>query len=167
MITHCEKYYTPGVDLVYVPNKWAEGNYALFYDLIKLTGFYFEEFQNCMEQALEVVCHYLLPPCGTLNAISLPTSLCKGSCNMLAELCPDAWKLLSAQANDHFTFTSIGVSFLNCSNPGEHLEPLPHCCLDVDFDIRKSITLKSNFIVNDVILHEHELYVVFFLTHSR
>ena len=67
--------------------------------------------------------------------MQLTASVCQDVCDHLHNLCP----LLFEQLEVYFsgTVTPEGVTMINCSDTGEYIAPLQHCCEDLDIDIRK------------------------------
>ena len=96
---------------------------------------------NCRDPALQVLCHYYFPPCGNSTIFEPPTSVCMEACNYLQDICPNEWREVVAYFDENDSIVrSYGATFINCSNTGEYLDPLPYCCSDVGIDIRMFIT---------------------------
>ena len=88
----------------------------------------------CNREVQLILCHYFLPPCGNSTVFEPLTSVCEDICNYFHDLCPEIIKDVSNYLNQRYNQTLI-----NCSNTGEGIEPLPHCCSDVGINIRKSL----------------------------
>ena len=132
----CGFLYTPDVDNVYVPFQREFENfdqYITFADIAVLTPFLIPS--KCIDPFMRIFCHFFLPPCGNSTVLELPTSVCMETCKSVQEICPLEWERLLTyyEANDIF-FRRNGLTFINCSNTGEYLNPLPYCCSDVGVD---------------------------------
>jgi len=94
----CDALYTPGVDYVYIPYQRAGGNIDEYLYNLELAGLFISgvPLHQCFESAKEVLCHYLLPPCGNATVFEPPTSVCMEVCNYLRKLCPMEWELVVA-----------------------------------------------------------------------
>ena len=135
----CDAFYTPGVDHIYVSYQRLGGDFDRYINVIEQSASLFlAVFQDeCRDPAIQVLCHFFLPPCGNSTVFEPPTSVCKEACNYLREICPSEWEQVVAhfEANDDWLAPN-GLHFINCSNTGEYLDPLPYCCSDVGVDIR-------------------------------
>jgi len=139
--TPCDIYYTPGVDYVYIPYQRAGGNIDEYLYNLELAGLFISgvPLHQCFESAKEVLCHYLLPPCGNASILAPPTYGCAKECNYVAEICFTEWEQLRTFIETHRdTGQCYGLTPLNCSNTGEYLffESYSVCCSDVGIDIR-------------------------------
>ena len=137
----CDALYTPGVDYIYLSYRRLGGDILSYRQAItasaKLLLFKFRD--ECRDPALRILCHYYFPPCGNSTVFEPPTSVCMETCNYLREICPNQWNDVEAHFEEnHSTVSSYGATFINCSNTGEYLDPLPYCCSDVGVDIRMS-----------------------------
>ena len=135
----CDAIYTPDIDHTYISYRRQKGNILSYRQAIAVpAGLLLDKFRDeCHDPALRILCHYYFPPCGNSTVFEPPTSVCMETCNYLRELCPNEWNDIVAyfEENDA-TIRSYGATFINCSNTGEYLNPLPHCCSDVGIDIR-------------------------------
>ena len=136
----CDKFYTPGVDFVYVPSDRLNGNiHNLLDSLNRVTLLIENAIEGCIP-ALQVFCHVSLPPCGDLSIFEPPTSVCEEVCRYIVRLCPEQWQeMMDLIEVSRRTGSGTGLSLINCSNTGEHLEPLPHCCSYAGVEIRMSV----------------------------
>ena len=134
----CDGLYTPGVDHVYIPYRRQDGIYSRFISVTENAELIRQNTPDkCLDLGIRVFCHFYLPPCGNITVFEPPTSVCMEVCNYLRELCPLEWEVLATffEQNDAI-FRPLGITFINCSNTGEFLDPLPYCCSDVGLDIR-------------------------------
>ena len=106
-------------------------NLRLFAGLI--TGIFRDE---CQAPAEKLLCQYYLPPCGNSTTFETPKSVCKDTCNYLRENCPNEWNVVEPFFEQSELSMVHGTTFINCSDTGEYLNPLPHCCSDLGIDIR-------------------------------
>ena len=108
--------------------------------------------EDCNGPIVEVLCHFLFPPCGNVSVVKSPTSVCEEVCRYVFELCSEQWEeILETLKDASFVFEASILSSINCSNTGEYLEPLPHCCSYVGVEIRMSVpylTYRSSKIQN-------------------
>ena len=122
------------VDYVYIPFIRTGGDQDELSRQVTVAGVLFETLpEKCREVARQLLCTYYFIPCGRNGTMFPPPAICRDECEYFSvDLCPDEWQLaLSYFANDQETFDAVGVSLVNCSNPGRILEPLPHCCTAV------------------------------------
>ena len=136
----CDKFYMPGVDFVYVPYDRLDGN---LYNLVNSLNQVLIVIQDIVEDcgpALEIICHFLFPPCGNVSILEPPTSVCEEVCHYMVGLCPEKWQRAMELFEVSRSITNAtGLSLINCSNTGEYLEPLPHCCSYTGVEIRMSL----------------------------
>lgn len=132
----CDFLYTPDVDNVYVSFQRENETFDDYIDFVESAGLLPIVLpRKCIDPFMRVFCHFLLPPCGNSTVLELPTSVCMESCKYVQEICPLEWEKLLAhfEPNEPFLRRN-GVTLFNCSNTGEYLNPLPHCCSDVLVD---------------------------------
>ena len=87
---------------------------------------------KCVDPFKRVFCHFLLPPCGNSTVFELPTSVCMETCKNVQELCSLEWEEILTYFEENYNFLRPrGLTFINCNNTGEYLNPLPHCCSDM------------------------------------
>ena len=150
--TPCDALYTPGVDHVYISNRRRGGNFDQYLSYVEDSGLVLNVIpERCIDPALRVLCHFFLPPCGNSTFFEPPTSVCMEACNYLAEICPFEWEQVVAyfEVNDYWLRPN-GLTFINCSNTGEYLDPLPHCCSDVGVNIRKFSGVRVLYVQSDI-----------------
>ena len=66
-----------------------------------------------------------------------PVSICPEECVYVQNECTDAWNQLTS-------LVSINLGFINCSNPGQMLDPLPHCCVDAGITMDTSTSIPGH-----------------------
>ena len=83
---------------------------------------------HCQNLIRSVLCLHYYTPCGLDAAL---VSICPEECFYVQNSCSQIWndleRLLKVSGTD--------LRFINCSNPGEILDPLPHCCVDARITI--------------------------------
>lgn len=132
----CDSVYEAGVDYVYVPFTRLNGNltavasilqhFVIFIDILA------EECKPIVLHAL--MCFYYLPPCGNSTHFVPPPAICHDECLAASEvLCPDEFNGYTSFVEDISStdFEALGFNVVNCSNPGQYINPLPHCCYTV------------------------------------
>ena len=141
----CDRFYTPEVDFVYVPHD-RNGD---FYLLLRSLNQAFDLIQSNLEDCnglllVEVLCHFLFPPCGNVSVLEPPTSVCEEVCLYAVGLCSEQIQpVLELLEQNSIILGVAGLTSINCSNTGEYLEPLPHCCSYFGAEIRKSVLTLS------------------------
>ena len=140
----CDAIFVPGVDYVYVPHRRSDGNTDLYlHNMNSVTIIRSFLKDRCRGPVTKALCHFYLPPCGNSSTFQPPTSVCTEECNYVAELCPSDWERIRVLLE---TLDRRAFTFINCSNTGEYLDPLPYCCSDVGIDIRMYATLGNSYI---------------------
>jgi hypothetical protein len=88
------------------------------------------------DPATRTVCYYYYPPCGNSTHFEPPNAVCQDICNYLTvDLCQKEWEMALSFLDGIQGFIDLfQVPFINCSQPGAPLEPLPHCCSDAGVD---------------------------------
>ena len=125
----CDRFYTSGVDFVYDPYDRDEDFFFVLRSLNRVLLLIESTLEDCNGPIVEVLCHFLFPPCGNVSVIKSPTSVCEEVCRYVFGLCSEQWKeILETLEDKGFVFETSILSSINCSNTGEYLEPLPHCC---------------------------------------
>ena len=132
--TFCDDLLQQGVDYVYIPYTEEGGDLRSYLNTFANLNLVFKIIPDrCKREATLILCHSFLPPCGNSTVYEPPTSICEDDCNYVRDLCPveylGAAEYFRQQRNYSFT----------CSNTGEFLDTLPHCCSDVGVDVRKSL----------------------------
>lgn len=155
--TPCDILYTPGVDSIYVSGQRKRGNIYSYMDIFEdIAAIVFSVFpEKCHDPAIQVLCHYFLPPCGNRTVFEAPTSVCTKTCNFLHKICPSAWeKVMAYFETNSFWLRRSGLTFINCSNTGQYLDPVPHCCSDIDVgvDIRTLCSISCS-VCSQLLLH--------------
>ena len=133
----CDAIYTPGVDYIYVSYQRTGGDLDTYRNIIEVAaGLLIALFRDeCRDLAIRILCHYFLPPCGNSTTFKPPTSVCMETCNNLRETCPNEWNLALAYFEENENDArSNGATFINCSDTGEYINPLPHCCSNLGID---------------------------------
>ena len=134
----CDLLYTAKVDHVYIPNRRTGGDIDSYLDLVEDAGLIINVVPDkCHDPALLVLCHFYFPPCGNATFFEPPTSVCIDACKFLQELCPFEYEqVLGYFGENDLWLRPKGLTFINCSNTGEYLDPLSYCCSDVGVEIR-------------------------------
>ena len=81
---------------------------------------------RCQDLIRNVLCLYFYSPCGFNGTFTAPVSICSEECFYVQHQCESTWK----QLVDILKISKPDDGFINCSNPGQRLNPLPHCCVD-------------------------------------
>ena len=138
--TPCDVFYEQGVTYVYLSSRRAKGNLQRYVEIFDETQLFFNVSipARCVTEARKILCHYFLPTCGNETTFEPPTSVCEDVCEHLRNLCPSEFKQLSLYfMSKKIELGELGVTMIDCSNTGEFIDPLQHCCSDLDIDIRK------------------------------
>ena len=161
--TPCDVVYTAGVDYFYLSNRRTDGDIDRYLDLVEDSELITNVVpEKCFDPALRILCHFYFPPCGNSTIFQSPTSVCIEFCNYLQETCPFEWEIVIGyfEEND-FWLRPIGLTFINCSNTGEYLDPLPYCCSDVGLQIRM-----FSFIIGVIDLYvQKKVYFIYTYTY--
>jgi len=86
---------------------------------------------QCQELIQSVLCLYYYSPCGFNGTLTSPVSICPEECFYVQNECTGTWNQLAGLLG----ISGSGLGFINCSNPGQILDPLPHCCVDAGVTI--------------------------------
>lgn len=108
--------------------------------------------KECNSEARKILCHYYLPTCGNSTVFKNPTSVCQDVCMYLQSLCPIVFEQLEKYFTSNQQLVSVGMKMINCSNTGDFISPLQHCCEDLDIEIRKLITKHSISVINNRVI---------------
>ena len=125
---------------MYLSSQRARGDFETYLDYFGDTQLFFNLIPDeCIDVARKVLCHYFLPTCGNSTVFEPPASVCQDVCEHLRNLCP----VLFEQLRLHFLrnaplLAPNGLTMINCSNTGDFIEPLNHCCTDLDIDTCES-----------------------------
>ena len=97
---------------------------------------------RCQDLIRRVLCLYYYPPCGFNGTFIAPVSICPEECSYVQHQCENTWKELVSILR----ISNPDDGFINCSNPGQILDPLPHCCVDagITMDTSTSIPGQTN-----------------------
>ncbi len=127
----CDSLFEEGVDYVFVPTQRASGSLEMINDRLEEFTIALDLLQEpCLTPALDAICNYYYPPCGTSAQFSPPPAMCTDDCLTVTEdICRNEFdafvKLVEAVPADA---DALGLNAINCSNPGQFINPLPHCC---------------------------------------
>ena len=109
---------------IYINNTGGNTQSQLTSTLNAVTSVVFDTTSSrCQDLIRHVLCLYFYPPCGFNGTLTAPVSICPEECVYVQNECTNAWNQLKS-------LVSINLGFINCSNPGQILDPLPHCCVD-------------------------------------
>ncbi len=127
----CDEFFQIGIDYVYVPNKRTNGSLETLNHFIEqvanIKGLLTEP---CKTPGLESICLHYYPHCGNMTHFVPPVSICGDTCStVIAGICKTEFKLINSYIGDEEV--QLGLALPNCTNPGEFIDPLPHCCVDV------------------------------------
>ena len=86
---------------------------------------------HCKDLIRNVLCLHYYTPCGFDAAL---VSICTEECFYVQESCAQIWNQLERLLR----ISGTDLRFINCSNPGQILDPLPHCCVDAGITIDTS-----------------------------
>ena len=121
------------VDYVYVPNTRHRGRYSrLRTDIAAYGELLLAGLDNC-NVARRVICHFYLPPCGNSTHFELPTSVCKDTCHQVEKMCEREWEsVVAVFKQNRIALEREGMTFIECEDPGRHLNPIPYQCSDLN-----------------------------------
>ena len=86
---------------------------------------------HCQDLIRSVLCLHYYTPCGFDAAL---VSICPEECFYVQKSCAQIWNQLQRLLR----ISGTDLRFINCSNPGQILDPLPHCCVDAGITIDTS-----------------------------
>ena len=90
----------------------------------------------------EVECHYRFPPCGNSSVFQLLTSVCENVCEYFRSLCFDVYNDLDVYYTSNAAiYEQRGMKAINCSNTGDSLDQLEHCCTDLGIKTQITTTV--------------------------
>ena len=95
---------------------------------------------RCQDLIRRVLCLYYYPPCGFNGTFTPPVSICPEECLYVQHECADAWNQLESLLG----ISGSVLGFINCSNPGQILDPLPHCCVDAGITMDTSTSIPGH-----------------------
>ena len=100
---------------------------TIFFGPLLLAGL-----DKCYDVARRMICHFYLPPCGNSTVFELPTSVCKEACHAVESICGEEWDNVSRMfEQEHAALELVGQTFIDCDDPGRHLNPIPYECTDL------------------------------------
>ena len=131
--TQCEGEIGEGVDIYLSNTRGVTLQADLTSRLDNIISSVFEAITTsaqCKELTRNVLCLYYYPPCGVNGTLTSPVSICPEECFYVQNECANVWSQLERLLG------AAGLGFINCSCPGQSLEPLPHCCVDAGITIQ-------------------------------
>jgi c-mer proto-oncogene tyrosine kinase/anaplastic lymphoma kinase/receptor tyrosine kinase len=148
--TPCDVLYKEDITYVYISNHRRGGNFQEYLRFFLDATLTFNLIQpKCINEARKILCHYFLPTCGNETVFVPPTSVCQGVCEYLRSLCPKEFAALADYFSSRPDLGHSGITLLNCSNTGEYIAPLNHCCSDLDIAIPCTKVNSSGDLVPD------------------
>ena len=139
----CDDLYQQNVTYIYLSSDRAHGNFENYLRHFHNTDLVFNIIpMQCIDKAKKILCHYYLPTCGNTTVFNSPTSVCRGACEHLRSLCPKEFELLTQYFQNSQFLAEVNITMINCSNTGDFIDPLQHCCTDLDIEIRKLLQIK-------------------------
>ena len=125
---------------MFLSSRRAGGDFNRYLRIFRDTALFFSFIpERCINEARKILCHYYLPTCGNSTVFEPPTSVCEDVCNHANYICPDEFRQLTLHfTNNAGELRPLGLTMINCSNTGDFISPLQHCCSDLGIDIRKS-----------------------------
>lgn len=129
----CDDLYISGVDYIYVPQSRYHGRYSqLMADTIFFGPLLLAGLDKCYDVARRMICHFYFPPCGNSTVFELPTSVCKDTCRAVESICGEEWdNVVKMFEQNRVVLELVGQTFINCDDPGHHLNPIPYKCTDL------------------------------------
>ena len=128
---------------------------------------------HCQELIQNVLCLYYYTPCGVNGTLTSLVSICSEECFYVQNECAGTWNQLASLLG----ISGSGLGFINCSSPGQILDPLPHCCVDAGVTVPGENSCKlHNYlqclfllftvfmfkILNYIIIHSFSKYIYFY-----
>ena len=143
---------------IYISNTRGNTQLHLTTTLNAVTSVVFDTTSSrCQDLIRRVLCLYFYPPCGFNGTLSAPVSICPEECVYVQNECTNAWNQLKS-------LVSINLGFINCSNPGQILDPLPHCCVDAGITMGTSTSIPGHTCAE--ILFQNWLYEIWNSLHK-
>ena len=117
----CNDVINVGVDSVYIIKSLGTQNdiSTILNDNLQNSLFVNHD-KDCVDQVFRIICHYFLPPCGTVTNSLPPSSVCQEECSQVQSSCQETWNLAKS------TFGSD--PFIDCEDTADLLSPIPNCC---------------------------------------
>ena len=133
-IEMCNDLLTPYVDYVFIPLAHETQNRIgsiLESNLPNLTIVKTEDY--CHDQIYRIICNYYFIPCGNLTNTLPPSSICPEECSLVEESCPSVWEVVRLAMDSE-------LPFIDCTDTGSPLLPLPNCCTGAGITQQQSET---------------------------
>ena len=124
----CNDIVSVGIDFVYITKSLGTQDdiSTLLNDKLQ-SSLFIKHDKDCVDQVFRIICHYFLPPCGTVSKRLQPSSICKEECSYVQSSCQETWDLVKHTfGSDHF---------INCEDTSDLLSPIPHCCTGTGIQI--------------------------------
>ena len=117
----CNDVINIGVDSVYITKSLGTQNdISTILNINLQNSFFVNHDEDCVDQVFRIICHYFLPPCGTVTNSLPPSSVCREECSQVQSSCQETWNLAKS------TFGSD--PFIDCEDTADLLSPIPNCC---------------------------------------
>ena len=142
----CNDLLAPYVDYVFIPVAYETQNKIgsiLESNLPNLTNVKTEDY--CHDQIYSIMCNYYFIPCGNLTNTLPPSSICPEECSLIEESCPLIWEVVKLAMDSE-------LPFIDCTDTGLPLVPLPHCCTGAG--ITQQLSETDNTGISDSIVYE-------------
>ena len=137
-VSPCDKYFTVGVDYVYILDSRLNGDQAELRNVVEHIGAVLIFISDrCREPMEKMLCYHLYLPCGTNSTFVLPRFICPDVCSYISDtLCPEEWeqgKISLAFQLAPEVRNDPGLQLINCSYPDmliSFLNLAEDCCTD-------------------------------------
>ena len=93
-VSPCDKYFTVGIDYVYIPFSRLNGSQLELRDIVEDLGTAIALLPvQCNDIITRAVCYHLYLPCGNNSVYHLPRFVCPDACRYVSEtICPVEWE---------------------------------------------------------------------------
>ena len=126
---------------IYINNTRGNTQSQLTSTLDAVTSVVFiEASSRCQDLIRRVLCLYYYPPCSFNGTLTAPVSICPEECFYVQHQCADKWDQLERL----LSVPRSSLGFINCSSPGQILDPLPHCCVDAGITLDTSTSIPGH-----------------------
>ena len=126
---------------IYINNTGGNTQSQLTSTLSTVTSVVFTDASSrCQDLIRRVLCLYYYPPCSFNGTLSAPVSICSEECFYVQHQCADKWDQLERL----LSVPGSSLGFINCSSPGQILDPLPHCCVDAGITMDTSTSIPGH-----------------------
>ena len=130
---------------IYINNTGGNTQSQLTSTLSTVTSVVFTEASSqCQDLLRRVLCLYYYPPCSFNGTFIPPVSICPEECLYVQHQCADKWEQLGRL----LSVPGSALHFINCSSPGQILDPLPHCCVDAGITMDTSTSIPGHTCYN-------------------